>query len=72
MTQEMEIRALRNIRIQGPSSPQDCGCQEFCVVRATRSGCGIIMVARPSSLLSPQMPPAEPFGFAGYFLATLP
>ena len=56
------------MRIQGPSSPQPCGCQEFCTVRATRSGCGMIIVTRPSSFDNAQMPSCEPFGFAGYCL----
>lgn len=31
-------RALRNRRSQGPSSPQDSCCQEFCTARKARSG----------------------------------
>ena len=31
-------RAFRNNRIQGASSCQLCGCQEYCTVRNTRSG----------------------------------
>ena len=58
-------RALRNMRIQGPSSPQSSGCQEFWRVSATRSGCGIMIVTRPSPFDSPQMPSVEPFGLAG-------
>jgi len=54
--QEMATRALRKIRIHGPSSPQLSGCQEFCMVRATRSGCGIMIVTRPSSLARPHIP----------------
>ena len=34
-------RALRNRRIQPPSSPHALGAHEFCTVRNTRSGCGM-------------------------------
>ncbi len=60
-----QARALRNIRIHPPSSPHSAGCQEFCTVRKTRSGCGIRIVAWPSRLVRPVMPSGEPFGFAG-------
>src|SRR5690606_3783521 len=55
-------RALRNIRSQGPSSPQPAGCQECCTVRNTRSGCGMNDRKRPSRLLMPVMPTGEPLG----------
>ena len=60
-------RALRNSRIQPPSSDHSFGRQEFCTVRNTRSGCGITEVTRPSALHSPARPSAEPFGLKGYF-----
>ena len=63
--QPTHTRALRNIRIHPLSSPHVSGCQEFCTVRNTRSGCGIRIVARPSRLVRPVMPAGEPFGFAG-------
>src|SRR5699024_1379942 len=58
--------ALRNKRIQAPSSLQSSGYQEFVTERNTRSGCGIIMAIRPSLLLTAVIPNGEPFGFAGY------
>ena len=44
---------------------QSSGCQEFCTARTTRSGCGIMIVTRPSALHRPVMPPGEPLGLAG-------
>ena len=58
-------RALRNMRIHGPYSPHSGARQEFCMLRKMRSGCGIMMVKRPSSLQNPLSPSAEPFGFSG-------
>jgi len=58
-------RALRNIRIQGASSFQSSERHEFCTARNTRSGCGIMMVTRPSRLVNPVIPRGEPFGLAG-------
>jgi len=58
-------RALRNIRIQGASSFQSSERHEFCTARNTRSGCGIMMVTRPSRLVKPVIPRGEPFGLAG-------
>lgn len=63
--QPTHTRALRNSRIQGPSSPQASGCQECCTVRNTRSGWGIRRVTRPSRVVSPVMPSGEPLGLAG-------
>ena len=40
--QPTQARALSNSRCQGEHSPQSAGCQESCVVRNTRSGCGIM------------------------------
>src|SRR5882672_10973465 len=60
-------RALRNSRIQPPSSDHSRGAHECCTVRNTRSGCGITEVTRPSALHSPARPSAEPFGLQGYF-----
>jgi hypothetical protein len=53
------------MRSQGPSSSQSSGCQECCTVRNTRSGCGIMMVKRPSLVVSPVMPAGEPLGLSG-------
>jgi len=58
-------RALRNIRSHGPSSPHSSGCHEYCVVRNRRSGCGIMMVKRPSAVVKPVKPSGEPFGLCG-------
>jgi len=58
-------RALANSRDQPPASPHSGGAQEFCTLRNTRSGCGIINVTRPSAEQSPLIPSGEPFGLAG-------
>jgi hypothetical protein len=34
-------------------------------VRNTRSGCGIMMLKRPSGVVTPAMPRGEPLGLAG-------
>ncbi len=60
-----QTRALRNMRIQPPSSCHSSGRQEFCTARNTRSGCGIMMVTRPSRLVRPVIPRGEPLGLAG-------
>lgn len=60
-----QTRALRNIRIHGASSFQSSERHEFCTARNTRSGCGIMIVTRPSRLVRPVMPRGEPFGLAG-------
>ncbi len=65
VAQPTHTRALRQIRIHGLSSPHSSGCQEFCAVRNTRSGCGISNVTRPSGVVMPVSPRGEPFGFAG-------
>lgn len=45
------------MRIHGLSSPQFSGCQDICTVRKTRSGCGIMIVKRPSAVVTPARPP---------------
>jgi ADP-ribosyl-[dinitrogen reductase] hydrolase len=60
--QPTQRRALRNIRIHGESSPQPSGCHDICAVRNTRSGCGIMIVNRPSAVVRPATPAGEPFG----------
>ena len=60
-----QTRALRNMRIQGASSFQSSERHEFCTARNTRSGCGIMIVTRPSRLVKPVIPRGEPFGLAG-------
>ena len=45
------------MRIHGLSSPQLSGCQDLCTVRKTRSGCGIMIVKRPSAVVTPARPP---------------
>src|SRR5690349_5798980 len=67
-----KARALRNIRIQGESSPQPSGCHENSTERNTRSGCGMRMVKRPSGVVSAVMPWGEPLGLYGYTSLTLP
>src|SRR3546814_3267022 len=68
-TQSIRIRALRNIRSHGESSGQSSGAQLRLALRGVRSGCGIRIVARPSSLDRPAMASAEPLGLAGYAVA---
>ena len=51
--------------IQGLSSPPPAGCQDICAVRKMRSGCGIMMVKRPSAVVRPVMPSGEPLGLNG-------
>ncbi len=63
--QSTHTRALRNMRSQPPSSCHSSGRQEFCTARNTRSGCGIMMVTRPSRLVRPVIPRGEPLGLAG-------
>ena len=59
------FRALRNMRIHGESSPKSLGCHDICTVRKTRSGCGIMIVKRPSGVVTPVIPCGEPFGLYG-------
>ncbi len=63
--QPTQERALSKSCCQGEHSPHSAGCHDICVVRNTRSGCGIMIVTRPSALHSPAMPRGDPFGFAG-------
>ena len=49
----------------GLFSAQSSGCHEFATVRITRSGCGIMIVTRPSEVVRPVIPAGEPFGFSG-------
>jgi hypothetical protein len=41
------------MRIHGESSPRLSGCHDICTVRKTRSGCGIMIVKRPSAVVTP-------------------
>src|SRR4051812_15801919 len=66
-----KARAFRNSRIQPLHSPAPSGRQEFCTERVERSGCGIMMVTRPSALVTEVMPKGEPPGFEGYVVATV-
>lgn len=59
------LRALRNMRIHGDSSPQLSGAHECTTPRNTRSACGIRTVKRPSSVVTEVRPPGEPFGLNG-------
>jgi hypothetical protein len=63
--QPTHLRALRNIRIHGDSSPQDSGAHECTEARNTRSACGIRTVKRPSAVVTDVSPPGEPFGLNG-------
>lgn len=60
-----QTRALRNIRSHGESPAQSFGAQLKLAARRVRSGCGIMIVARPSRLLRPAMPSGEPLGLSG-------
>ena len=64
-SQPTATRAFLKSRSHGPSSPHSSGCHEFVMVRNTRSGCGIRISARPSSLVSPAIPSTEPLGLSG-------
>ena len=64
------LRALRNRRIQGLSSPQPPGVQLMQAERKTRSGCGIRIVKRPSAVVRPAMP--SRLGLVGALGAALP
>jgi len=64
--QPTHARAFSNIRIHGLwSNVHSRGCQDSSALRNTRSGCGIMIVSRPSAVVSAATPPGEPFGFAG-------
>lgn len=58
-------RAFANSRSHGPCSPHCGGCQECCTVRMVRSGCGNMIVTRPSGVVTPATPASEPLGLAG-------
>lgn len=64
-TQPTHFLALRKIRIQPEASVQSSGCQESSIARWLRSGCGIMIVKRPSSVVKAVRPPFEPLGLAG-------
>ncbi len=46
------FRAFWNMRNHAPFSCHSFGYQEFCTARNTRSGCGIMMLKRPSVVVS--------------------
>ena len=58
------------MRSVGPSSSQVSAFHEFVTERKTRSGCGIMIVKRPSVLQSPAMPAGEPLRLRGEFDTT--
>ena len=58
-------RALRNIRSHGLAPAIPSGRHDSCAARYTRSGCGIRMLKRPSAVVKPVSPPAEPLGLSG-------
>ena len=47
------------MRIHGLSSPHSGGCHDSWAVRNTRSGCGMMIVTRPSGVVSAAMPPGR-------------
>jgi hypothetical protein len=63
--QSTNLRAFLNSLIQPLYSPATTGRQEFCAERTERSGCGMVIVTRPSALLIAAMPEGEPFGLYG-------
>jgi len=61
--QPTKRRAFANKANQGDSIDRQVGdSHENCLVRNTRSGCGMRMVARPSLEVTPVIPPADPLG----------
>ena len=66
-----QTRAFLKKRIHGLSSGQSRGLQLICDERNTRSGWGMRIVARPSSLVRLVMPNGDPFGLSGYASVTL-
>src|SRR5690606_14388178 len=70
--QPSDARVLRNIRIHGEASGQSAGAQLKLALRRVRSGCGIRIVARPSSLVRHAIASVEPLGLAGYDVAAAP
>src|SRR5690606_25812034 len=70
--QPSHTRALRNMRAHGESSPKESGAQLICTLRKLRSGCGIMIVKRPSAVVNAVRPSGDPLGLAGYFSATAP
>ena len=60
-------RALANILSHGEAScsRHSRGDHDICTERNTRSGCGIMIVKRPSGVVTPASPCGEPFGLAG-------
>src|SRR5690606_16939864 len=65
-TQPTQRRALWKIRIHGDWPGHSAGCQLKLSERRVRSGCGIRIVARPSSLHRPAIASVEPLGSSGY------
>ena len=65
LLQPTHARAFLKIRSHGPSSPRWGGRQEYCTARTARSGCGIMIVTRPSGVVTPVTPASEPLGLAG-------
>lgn len=64
--QPIALRAFLNSLSHAPASCQSSGCQELDTALWQRSGCGIIMVTRPSAEVIPVMPFGDPFGLNGY------
>jgi len=52
--------------MNSPQSTVPDGRHELLAARKTRSGCGIMMVKRPSRLVKPVAPAGEPLGLAGW------
>lgn len=64
-THPTHTRAFLNILSHGESSPASGGDQDICALRKLRSGWGMRMLMRPSSLQNAVRPPLAPFGFQG-------
>jgi hypothetical protein len=51
---------------------QSSGRHDKFAASAARSGCGIIIVKRPSGVVNAVIPCGDPFGLAGYFSVATP
>ena len=60
-----EARRLARLRHPNLVGVHGAGVHDNCAFRATRSGCGIIAVNRPSGVVTAVSPSGEPFGLAG-------
>ena len=63
--QPTQRRALRQIPIQGLRAARSPSVQLIWMLRKTRSGCGIMAVNRPSSVVTAVRPAGLPLGLKG-------